>query len=160
MRALNADALTADNLHQVFRQSPAECFPVAFLGVVLTCFHGIQDRFIAAAKTDFGIDPGAAKRSAHGTGNFLVRLAEPDQLRFKFSGEAGPLQALLVEIRLQVSPLYVRSGVLVSLLSVSAGFDETFQYTDSIIFVHNKPPQFGCVRAVRVWRDSAARMGE
>ena len=99
--------------------------------------------------------PGAAMRRP--TGNFLVRLAEPDEFRFQFASEARALQTLLVEIRLQVRALHVSCGVLIAFLSVFAGFDKIFQHADSVIFIHNSlrsldaasRPRFGRIRRAR-----------
>src|ERR1051326_1867252 len=76
------------------------------------------------------------QRPRDGPRNLLVGLAKLDQDRFQFSREARSLQTLLVEVGLQVRPLRVRSRVLITFLPVFAGFDEVFDYAQSIFFIH------------------------
>src|SRR5580704_2377601 len=137
MCAFHAGGLPAHDLSDIFRQIASHRLFVSFFSSVFARLHRFQNRLVTAAEADFGVDPGAAQRSADGTGNFLVRLAQLNELGFEFAGEARPLQALLVEIRLQVVALHVMRGVLVTLLTVFAGFDQVFYHADSTIFVHN-----------------------
>src|ERR1700733_4437204 len=78
MRCLHAGRLVPDDFCDVARQRTAQRLLVTFLGIVLTGLNRFQDRLVTAAKTDFGVDPGAAKRTRYGAGDFLVRLAQPD----------------------------------------------------------------------------------
>src|ERR1700686_848043 len=98
------------------------------------------------------------QRSNGRPGDFLVGLAQANQLRFEFSGKARALQALLVKKAFQVTSLYLRSSLLIAFLSVFAGLNELFEHTDSVIFVHNSLLNFGCTWRVRVWQHSALRL--
>jgi len=75
MRSLDAGRLPANNLSDVFRQVASDRLLVAFFGSVLASLQRFQDRLIAAAQADFGVDPGAAKSATDRAGNFLVRFA-------------------------------------------------------------------------------------
>src|ERR1700728_228369 len=136
MSSLDTGRSPANNLSDILRQIASDRLLVAFLGSVLTGLNRFQNRLIAAAKADFGIYPGAAKRASDRAGNFLIRFAQPDQFRFQFTGETSSLQAFLVEESLQVRPFRVSSGVLVTLLPVLTRLNKIFDYADSIIFVH------------------------
>jgi hypothetical protein len=61
MRSLNTGRLSANDLSDILRQIASNRLLVAFLGTVLSGLNRFEDRLIAAAKTDFGVDPGSAR---------------------------------------------------------------------------------------------------
>src|SRR3979411_2282101 len=101
-----------------------------------------KHRFIPAAQPNFRVDPGAVKSSEDRSGQFFISFSYPIQLRFELCGETTALLGLLVKKRFQVSPLHLRGCFLIALLTVLAGLNKFFKNTDSVIHVHDFPPEF------------------
>ena len=144
MSALDGGGLTAHHLGDIFRQIAGHRLLVRFFGSVFARLHRLENRLVAPAKSDLGIKPGAMHRPTRRPGHFLVGLAQTHELGFEFSDKARPLQALLVEIGLEVGAFHVLRRVLIALLSVFVGFNKIFKHTDSIVFVHNSLRDLVC----------------
>src|SRR3984957_18374559 len=123
MRSQNTGSLTADNLSNILWQIGCDRLLISIFGNVLAVLEPVENCLISAAQANFRVHPCAMQRSYHRAGNFLVRLSQPDEFRFQFTGETRTLQALLVKERLQVASLDVGGGLQVSLLPVFAGFN-------------------------------------
>src|SRR5580658_8365886 len=136
---LHGTGLPADDLADVTRQRAAQRLLIGLFRGVLSSFERVQNRLVSAAESNFGVDP----RAMHGTGHRSRRLlvfifANPSQFGLQLPGELPTLEALLVEIRLQIRAFHVFRSILIAFLSVFAGFNQVFEDADSIFIFHDE----------------------